>query len=169
MLELEFFNQLTYSVLPLLQFVNTTQNLRFQSAKLEFNNEQFVAEVYPHEDAKMYALRIIVDCCHLDWQVSSATQIFNSLRPMFSAVERLTLEHGLHRRSSEEHNEADPTEWRRLLGSFSNVKTLRIDKGLVEELSVCLQSDDGELPFELQELSSESGNTGDGFTTFVRT
>ena len=168
-LELELFNQLTYSVPRLRHFVNITENLRFQSAKLEFNNEQFVAGMYPHEDAKMYALRIIVNCYHLDWQVSSATQIFNSLGPMFSAVEHLTVEHEEHSLSSEEHNEADTTEWRKLLGSFSNVKTLRIEKGLVKELSRCLKSDDGELPFEQQELSSESGKTGDAFTTFVRT
>jgi len=84
-------------------------------------------------------------------------------------VEHLTLEHEVHSRSSEEHNEADPAEWRKLLGSFSNVKTLRIHKGLVNDLARCLKSDDGELPFEPQELSSESGYTGDAFTTFVGT
>ena len=171
-LELEFLCQLTYSVPRLLHFVNRTQNLklRFQSAKFEFNNDKIVAEVYPHEDAKMYALCILVNCYHhFDGKVSSATQIFNTLGPMFSAVEHLTLKREVHSRSSE-GNEADPTEWRKLLGSFSNVKTLRIDKGLVKELSCCLQPDDGEKPFELQELSSEGDNTtGDAFTTFVRT
>ena len=171
-LDVELFNQLAYSVPRLLHFVNTTQNLRFQSAKFEFNDEQFVAEIYPHEDAKMYALSIIVHCCHLDWQVSSAAQIFNLLGPMFSAVEHLTLEHQVHHQSSEGHNEADPTEWRKLLNSFSDVKTLRVAEGLVEELSRCLKLDDGELPSEmlpeLQELTySGSGNTGDAFTSFV--
>ena len=62
--------------------------------------------------------------------------------------------------------------FRSLLGSFRNVKTLRIDEGLVEELSRCLELDDGELPLELlpelQELTySGSGNTGDTFTSFI--
>jgi hypothetical protein len=91
---------------------------------------------------------------------------------MFSAVEHLTLEHEVHSQSSEEHNEVDRTEWRKLLRPFSNVKTLRIDNGLVEELSRCLQLEDGELPLELlpelQELTYfGSGDTGDAFTSFI--
>lgn len=42
-------------------------------------------------------------------------------------------------RSSEEHNEVDRAEWRKLLRSSSKVKTLSVDDGLV----------DGELPLEL--------------------
>ena len=52
------------------------------------------------------------------------------------------------------------------------MKTLRIDNGLVEQLSRCLELEDGELPLELlpelQELTySGSGNTGDAFTSFI--
>ena len=66
----------------------------------------------------------------------------------------------------------DRTEWRKLLGPFSNVKTLRVDDGLVKELSRSLQPDDGELPLEilpeLQELTyPESGDTGDAFAPFI--
>jgi hypothetical protein len=50
-------------------------------------------------------------------------------------VEHLSLELSVHDQSSEEQNEADPTDWRKLLMSFRNVKTLRIAEGLVEELS----------------------------------
>jgi hypothetical protein len=93
-------------------------------------------EVYPREEAEVYSLSISVFCWHLDWQVSSVAQIFNLLSPLFSAVEHVTLQHEVHTRSSKEHNEADCTEWRQLLGSFRNVKTLRIAEGLVEGLSV---------------------------------
>jgi hypothetical protein len=87
-------------------------------------------------------------------------------------VEHLTLEHEEHGRSSEEHNEVDRTEWRKLLMSFSNVKTLRIAKGLVGELSRCLKLEGGELPYgllpELQELTyTGSGDTGDAFASFT--
>jgi len=169
-LQIWFFNQLTYSVARLLQFVNAT--LTFKSATFWFSDKSVGVGVYPHEATEMHALYITVDCCHLDWQVSSAAQIFNSLSPLFTAVEYLTLRHEVHSQSSEEHNEADRTEWRQLLGSFRNVKTLRIDKGLVEELSRCLELDDGELPLELlpelQELTySGSGNTSDAFTSFI--
>ena len=56
--------------------------------------------------------------------------------------------------------------------AISNVKTVRVDNGLVKERSRSLQPGDGELPLEifseLQELTySESGNTGDAFTSFI--
>ena len=142
-LEIIFSNQLTFSVPRLLQFVNATENLRFKSAKFKFSDKKVEVDVYPHEGAEMYALNIGVECFHLDWQVSSAAQIFKSFSPAFFKVEHLTLEHEVHSsQSSEEHNEADPTEWRKLLSLFRNVKTLHIAEGLVEELSGCLKLDD---------------------------
>ena len=171
-LQIIFFNERTFSFPRLLQFMNTAENLRFKSAKIEFSDEEVDVEMYPHKEAKMHALVIAVECCHLDWQVSSAAQISSSLSSTFSAVEHLTLEHEAHIRSSEEHNHADLAEWRELLGAYRNVKALRIGNGLVKELSRCLQMDDGELPLgvlpELQELTYfGSENTGDTFTSFV--
>ena len=173
-LQIVFFNQLMFSVSRLFQFVNATENLRFKSAKFKISDKGVDVEVYPYEGAEMYGLSIAtsIDCSHLDWQVSSVEQIFNSLSSLFSAVGHLTLEHRVPSRSSEEHNEADRTEWHRLLGSFRNVKALRVDEGLVEELSRCLQLDNGELPSELLPELQEftyigSGNTGDAFTSFI--
>ncbi|KAN0109732.1 hypothetical protein V8E52_008979 [Russula decolorans] len=171
-LEILFPNQLTFSIPSLLQFMNTTENLRFSSARFLFTEEQVDVEVYPHEEAKTYALFIMVDCWLLGWQVSSAAQIFNTLSQNFLAVEHLTFDYGVHTRSSEEHDEVDRTEWRKLLRSFSNVKTLSVDDGLVRELSCCLQLDDGELPLELlpelQELTfSRKSAFDNAFTQFI--
>jgi hypothetical protein len=171
-LEIDFFNQLTFSIPRLLRFMNTTENLGFGSAKFKFSGRRVDVEVYPCGDAEMYTLSIAVVCWHLDWQVSSVAQISHSLRPIFSAVEHLTLEHEVHSRSSEEHNWVNRIEWRKLLCSFSNVKILRIDIGLVDDLSRCLQADDGELPLELlpglQELTySRNSNIDDAFTSFI--
>ena len=172
-LEIEFFNQLMFSVPRLVQFMNTTENLRFDIAKFLFFDDRVYMLVYPPGEAKMKAPFFInVTCQHLDWQVSSVAQISNSLGQAFSAVEYLALGHEEHSRSSEEHNEVDRTEWRKLLGPFRNVKTLWIDNGLVGQLSRCLESEDGEPPTEplpeLQELKySGSVNTGDVFASFV--
>ena len=160
-LQIAFFNQLTFSVPRLLHFVGTTENLRFKTTKLKFSDRHVDVEVYPHEEADMCALSFAVNSCHLDWQVSSMAQIFNALGPVLSAVEHLIFEHEYHSQSSEEHNEVDPTEWRKLLYSFRHVKTLRIAEGLVEELTRCLQFDDGKLSY------SGSGNTGGAFTSFI--
>ncbi|KAN0121210.1 hypothetical protein V8E52_003798 [Russula decolorans] len=96
-------------------------------------------------------------------------QIFDSLSPIFSAVEHLALEHGVHNQSSEEHNEVDRTEWRKLLRSFRNVKTLCIDHELSDELSRSLQWDSGELPLELLPELQEPKFLGSGDVAVVLT
>ena len=173
-LRVDFFNQLTFKIPRLLPFINTTENLRFGIAGLKFSDERVDVALYPRE-AMTYAFGINVHCSHLDWQVSSMAQIFNALRQVISEVEYLILEHELHTSSSEEHNEVDHTEWRRLLRWFSSAKTLRIDDGIAKELKEllrCLQWDDREhllefLP-ELQELKySGSGNLGYALTPFL--
>ena len=171
--EIWYYKQLTFSVPQLLQFVGRTENLRFDRAEFEFDSDQVNVKVDPPETKmSMTAFNMVVRCWHLDWQVSSVAQIFNAPSQIFSEVEHLTLAHKVHSRSSEEHNEVDRTEWRKLLRSFTNVRTLRIDDGLVKELSRCLRLEDEEdslelLP-ELQELTySGSGNANDAFTSFI--
>ena len=170
-LEIQFFKQLTFSVPSLPQFMNTTENLRFDNAAIMFKDKQIDVGMFFHE-VDTYSFFVMVDCWHLDWQVSSVAQISNVLSQVFSAVERLSLEHKVHSQSSEEHNHIDRIQWRNLLRSFGNVKTLRVEDGLVEELSRCLRLEDGELPLELlpelQELIySGSGDAGDEFTSFI--
>jgi hypothetical protein len=70
-------------------------------------------------EADMYGFRLEVDCCHLDWRVSSVAQISNSLNQLFSMVEDLTLGHEAHDQSSEEHNDVDRIQWRNHLTSRS--------------------------------------------------
>jgi hypothetical protein len=147
-LTIMFFEQPTFSVPCLLQFMNTTKNLRFDSAKFEFFRDEVCVGVYPPED-EMYTFSMNIQCCHLDQQVSSVAQIFNSLGQMFSTVEDLTLKRKGHSWLFEEYNEVDLTEWRKLLRSFSKVKTLCVYDGLVEGLSRILRLDDEGLPMEL--------------------
>jgi hypothetical protein len=173
MFQIFYPKQLTFSVPQLLQFMGRTENFRLNRAKFSFARGRVYVGVNPPEtNMPMDAFSIIVDCWHLDWQVSSVAQIFNTLSPILSAVEHLTLAHKVHSRSSEEHNEVDRTEWRKLLRSFTNVKTLRVYRGLVGELSRCLPSEDGEHPLELlpelQKVTySRSDNGDDAFTSFI--
>ena len=170
-LNIEFFNQSTFLVPRLGQFMDTT-NLRFDCAEFKFfSGDRVNVELY-FRKAEMYVLKMGVFCLHLDLQVSSMIQILNSLNSISSTVEHLTLKHSVHSRSFEEHNEVHRTEWRELLKPFSNVKTLHIDNGLVKELSHSLRLDDGELPLELfpelQELTySGGGDTRDAFKSFI--
>jgi hypothetical protein len=164
-----FSNQLTFSIPRLLQCIIAAENFRLSDGILDFNDKYAGVGVYHSQETNRCILNIIVKCCHLDWQASSMAQISNSLGQIFSAVEHLTLQHKVHTESSEEHNDVDHTEWRKLLRPFSNVKTLRIPEGLVKDFSRCLELEDGEprlelLP-ELQEL--KYFGSGDAFTSFV--
>jgi hypothetical protein len=171
-LQIQLFKQITFSVPRLTQFMNTAENLRFENAEIGFRAKFIFMSFRRFHEADTFASVVMVDCWHLYWQVSSAAQICNSLSQVFSAVEHLTLRHEVHSHSTEEHNDVDRIEWRKLLRSFSSVKTLHVGDGLVEELSRCLRLEDGELPLELlpelQELTYlGSGDAGDTFTSFI--
>ena len=170
MLIIQLFKQLTFSVPCFGQFMNT-ENLRFDKAAIIFMDKQTYVGLSFH-GVNTYPFRVWVHCWQLDWQVSSAVQFSNSLSQAFSAVERLSLLYEAHSQSPEEHNDVDPMEWRKLLRSFSNVKTLDVGYGLVEQVSRCLRLEDGELPLELlpelQELTYDgSGDAGVAFTPFI--
>ncbi|KAI0270354.1 hypothetical protein BGY98DRAFT_937428 [Russula aff. rugulosa BPL654] len=173
--DIGYFKQLTFSVPQLLQFMGRTEAPTFDCVEFTFDSNRVVLTVRPPDastNMRVAAFSITVKCWHLDWQVSSVAQISNALSQIFSTVEHLTLWHGVHSRSSEEHNEVDRTEWHKLLRSFSNVKTLLVHRGLVGELSRCLRLEDGEYPLEilpeLRELTYPGrGNAGDAFTPFI--
>jgi hypothetical protein len=171
-LEIFFFEQPMFSVPRLAQFMNATENLKFRVAKLHFSYGQFDVEMYPREDAEMYALHLGVICWPFERQVSSVAQIFNASSQIFSAVEHLTLKQEGDTLSYEEQNAVDRRQWHKFLRSFNNVTILRVNDGLVQGLSRCLRSDDGGRPLgllpKLQELAySGNSNAGDAFIPFI--
>jgi hypothetical protein len=156
-LQVYFFNQLTYSMPNLQQFMNTAGNFRQKTATLTFREGYINVKAYPHKGARRYTLTMSLSGRHLDWQVASTAQAFRAFRTALSAVEYLTLEYERHILSSDSNNEANRTQWRELLGSFENVKILSVDGELAEQLSRALQPGEEESPTELlpelQELS----------------
>ena len=172
-LEVKFFFQLTFSLPRLLQFINTTERLKLESAQLNFTDECVSVASPLSQESEMYALVIVVQYWCLDRQVSSMAQISDSLSQVFSAVKHLTLHHNVNNLLSEEYDEVDRrTEWRKLLSSFRNVRTLRIDSRMDKELSRSLKSNGGELPLELlpelQELTySGSCDAADAPSSFI--
>lgn len=89
-LEIELLNDLTFSVPCLLNFIDTPKNPRFDSAKFIFSDGQVHVKRSLH-NFKMYAICILVTCCHVDRQVSSVAQIFNMFGKVFTMVVHLTL------------------------------------------------------------------------------
>jgi hypothetical protein len=154
-----------FSVPNLRQFMNATEYLKFDRALFEFVPSGGYVEMC-HEGDFITVLSIAVYCLAFDLQVSSMAHILNSLGHLYSTVEYLEIHDG------GSHNEVDRGDWRKLLRSFSNAKTLllSISEEAVEELSRCLRPEDGEhllelLP-ELQELEHYGGR-GNEFKSFI--
>ena len=167
-----FIHHPSLSVPSFLPFMTATEKLRFSNAGFIFYHEAVAMLLYPHVGSQLENVSVHLPCRHLDWQVSSVAQISKVLHPLFSEVVDLTLDYREHILSSGSHNQADPTQWRELLGSFSNVKTLRVHNGLVGELSRSLQFD-REQPLEvlpeLKELVCPVGSVDDKtFASFIR-
>jgi hypothetical protein len=153
----QFFNQLSFSVTHLQIFMMSAENLRFSRARIIFHHEAVAMFAFPHVEPEWNNFSFSVPCRHLDWQVSSVTKISKDLNQSFSEVVDLTLDYREHSLSPEWHNQADHTQWRELLGSFRNVKILRVHYGLVGDLSRSLRSDGESSPSlevlpELKEL-----------------
>ena len=169
-----FSNELMFSLPHLLKFIRTAENIKFHSALIKFSSVSTRVGVYSPEGREKWAFRMDVDCEQFDWQLSSMAQIFSALRDAFSEVEHLILGVGRGNLSpdlEEGHHEIDRIEWRRLLSSFGNVKTIFVDYPLVAEVSRCLRSEDGELPLgplpELQELIYPGIDDGNPFKSFI--
>ena len=165
-----FWEKPPFSVLSLLQFMSTSQHLKLGSAILVFDVRETKLSVYPHRTARLSVFDMFIEGSS-GHNVSDAAQILNVLSPLLSLVIDLTLDHKDNPLSPELENEAEPTNWRILLRSFNNVKTLFAANGVVEKLSRSLQLDDGESPDdllpELKELayspSNDYTNAFDGF------
>jgi len=172
-LQVMFFNQLTYPIPHLQQFTSTAENLRLNTATLTFLLDHLTMVAYPHKGARMFTLVVAIGGRHLDWQVVSTAQILQTLKTVFFEVEHLTLEYKRHLISLEWNNEADRAQWRELLGTFDNVKTLLVDHELIEQVSRSLHplASDGESPTDLlpklQELSYPARSPENAFTPFV--
>ncbi len=165
--DFDLFSQDSVNISSLLRFIDTSKNLTFDSAKLEFFKWRIHMVLYPRDEVEKYAFSMKVDWLSPGYHVSYMAQLFDAPSQMFSAVEHLTLERGNYDRFIGPDNKV---EWRRILRSFYNVKTLHVD-GFVEELPRWLQLDDGEHPLELlpelQELTYKGGSAGDAFTSFI--
>ena len=157
-LQIELLNELTSSVPHLMHFIDTAKSLRFDSAVFIFSDDQVSVEMSLHE-SETYTIHIHVICCHLDRQVSSMAQIFDTFGKVFNSVEHLSLKSS---RPSQEHDSVDRTEWRKILRSFSNVKTLHVDDKSIGYLSDCLRTDDREDPLELLPELQEIKYSGHG-------
>jgi hypothetical protein len=148
-LRLRFFDEPTFSLPHLLQFIGKSNGLKCGSATLFFLKWGVLLRVYPHEEAKTYAFQMSLSSTFLSLQISSASKICSALRVAFSSVEDLTLEFRRSVTLFELTNGTDRAQCRELLRSFSNVKTLRVPSDLVGKVARSLRPEGEESPIEL--------------------
>ena len=167
-LNVEFFNQLTFDLRRLHQFVRANDGFKFRSAEMHFDKEFVSVTVGPQfEGGGTYPFLAQVKCQQLDWQVTCAAQICHALEPPLAGVESLTL--GFHKAGSASwQDEIDHEQWHGLFRKFAGVKNLQLTGGLVGDLFRALLLDEGELLPELRELVSGGwGHTDDAFASFI--
>ena len=171
-LSVEFFNQLTFDLHRLHQFVRPTGEPRFRSARMHFDKEFFSLIVDPYlERTGAYPFLVQVNCRPLNWQAACAAQICNTLAPLLASVGSLTL--GFHKDGSVPwKDEIDRAQWHGLLRTFAGVKSLQLTGGLAGDLFSSLRLDELELTLELlpglEELvSSGRGHSDDSFALFI--
>jgi hypothetical protein len=168
-LSVYFFNQLSFYIPGILQFMSTTENLNFTLARLLFYHEAATVFLYSRVGTRLLNFYFEVICRHFDWQVFSVAQVFNTLRPLFSSVVDLMLDYTEHSLSPEWHNDVDPTQWRELLGAFRNVRTLHFHSGLIFWTFRALRWDGKPLlePLPRLELLNDAGKHTSLYNTAV--
>jgi hypothetical protein len=168
----EFFNQITFDLRRLREFVRTVGNFRFHSVEMHFDKDFVSVIVDPQsqrEDSHPFLVQ--VKCEPLNWQAACAAQICDALEPLVKRVENLTL--GFYKDGSAPwKDEIDLEKWHGFLRIFAGVNSLQLTGGLVGDLFRSLQLDEGELPSELlpelrELVSSGWGHTDDAFTSFL--
>ena len=175
-LEIHFIKQSTFPVPHLVRFINKTVSPRFDDAKIVFKHDENDV-VMSSREAHTYIFSVTV--YHWNYtEIYTVAQICNALRQVLSAVKHLTFRTFQRETSgfwgsyysNTEKNDIYRVQWRNIIRSFGNVRTLRVEEGLVEQLSRCLGLDDRELPLELlpelQELTYSRDNS-DAFTSFI--
>ena len=147
-LQIKFFDWSWDPFPPLSQFIRTSEVLRFRSIRLDFYNK-YVRITAPHPRPRRRFFSVRVKERRFLWQVYFAIEILETLQPVLSAVEKLTLGHPEEYQSSSWVSAVERTVWRDLLRPFTNLKTLCVDDQLVGKFAPSLQSEDGESPLEL--------------------
>ncbi|KAH9976441.1 hypothetical protein BGW80DRAFT_918068 [Lactifluus volemus] len=73
-LDVQLFNQLTFTVPWLLEFMRASEFLRFSAVKITFDGDSLGLMAGPDSSWQQRSLRLQIMCKQLDWQVASTVQ-----------------------------------------------------------------------------------------------
>jgi hypothetical protein len=171
-LDITLFNQIAFALPHLSHIIHTGEGFKHPVAMVLFG--YMGVSVVTARNMREFLYRspclLRVECKLLDWKVDYAAQICNTIIPSLPDVEQLALHSYAVATPSEWQNGAvDAATWHGFLRSFIGLKALRVDDGVVEELSRVLQvdgvgSDPGFLPNLRHIIASRNP-----FTSFIHT
>jgi hypothetical protein len=149
MLNVEFFNQLTFDLSCVLQFLRRTGEVRFGTVEMQFGKDFVSVSVDPYSEPRgLHSFLVKVKCQPLGWQAACASQICHALEPVLSGVGWLTL--GFYKDGSVPwQDEIDLEMWHGLLRTFADAENLQLTGGLVGDLFRSLRLHEEELPLHI--------------------
>jgi hypothetical protein len=178
-----FLDQPAFTIPQPFQFLESSENLIFNTFEVAFHQEFVELKADPHQALWKRPLYLRIMCGYPVLQLAFAVRILHALSTILSFVEKASITLGypsdpfqLWRSMGLTHglnHGVTRTPWHKFLRSFSNVKVLHVKTDLVLGLSRSLHSEDGESPLELlphlEELtySGEELEVADTFRPFI--
>jgi hypothetical protein len=83
------FNQLSFTIPRIVQFMKSCESLRFSATKVAFDKNLVQLDMDTRNGVPL--MELCVKCRHLNWQVASAVQVLGTLSPLLSVIENVTL------------------------------------------------------------------------------
>ena len=154
-LYITFLHQLIFDTPQLAQFVVRTPNTQIPvEARIAFSSRDFVVTC-PRTFARSFSLKI--SCIHLDWQLSSLTQVCNSSFPeaFIPTVEQLCIYEEKYLQPHWQHDIEDCSQWLELLHPFTAVKRLYLSREFTSHIAPALQEFVGDVLPSLEDLFLE--------------
>ena len=139
-LDITFFNQLTFTLPHLSNFIVRTERLVLPKAKVAFLKDTVFINLLPSRMRQQDGCIVLrVTCKPLDWQIDCLAQVCSALMPALSGVENLTIDSMTVWQSGEPGGLVEGTTWQELLRSFTGLKKLGVCDQLLGELSSALE------------------------------
>jgi len=146
MIEILFFNQLTFNITQLPQFIDRLGKFKaFNQADIVFSeNSNMITLTEPAPTVvQTRRLTLAISCRQSDWQLSSLAQICSSSFPSLSTLECLNIYEQPHSRPHWQ-DDMENTQWTDLLQPFTAVKELYLSDSIAQRVAPALK----ELPME---------------------
>jgi len=141
-LTITLFNQASFTLPHLSQFLKTAEELRHPISSIFFDREAVSIAIRHHEPPFEDVFNLRVRCRRLNELINSAAKVCGTLLPVLSIVEELTLDSDENVCRSGQRDAVASAVWRDLILPFKHARKLSISHVLWWELSIALLHDD---------------------------